>query len=362
MKTIFIVDDDESNLELLKDLLMDDYEVACFLSPSQCLEHFELSPADIVLLDVNMPEISGLDLCKKLLAVVPECPILFISGYVSDKDRIAGYEAGGYDYISKPINLKELVRKLDIIAKSLESKSEIIAEKDNMTSAFMDALTSSGEQGIILQFASRIFELRDYQGLAEEVLSSIEQFDLRANVLIKGKQDTVYQSCTGACSPMIINVLELLREKQRIYEFNGRVQFNEKNISVLINEQPDDPEVAGRFKDHILLLLRIASECVKNLDMRVDNVRLLDNMREISADLKAADSSLRQRVFTSLDEINGEIDRIESDVQFFALSEEQEQKLLASLAKTIELARISSDKTVLECNRLSDIVTRLNQV
>ena len=83
-----------------------------FYDAEQCLAEFSKTPADIVISDVNMPKMNGLELCRQLLEIEPDCPVLFISGKMSDEEKIAGYEAGGYDYLTKPYSLKELLAKL----------------------------------------------------------------------------------------------------------------------------------------------------------------------------------------------------------------------------------------------------------
>ena len=62
---------------------------------------------DIILLDVNMPKLNGLEVCKKIREFV-SCPILFLTANVDDVDKINGFSAGGDDYITKPFSLDEL--------------------------------------------------------------------------------------------------------------------------------------------------------------------------------------------------------------------------------------------------------------
>lgn len=359
---IYVIDDEEINLEILQGILEEHYDVTCFSEPHSCLDEFGFSPADIVLLDVDMPVMDGLETCRHIIEMEPNCPVLFISSKVSDEDRIAGYEAGGFDYLSKPYNGEELLKKIELVVKGIEYRAELNEEKDNITTAFMDAITGSGEQGVLLHFASRAFEVKTYHELAQTVAGALEQFNLKASILIGGEQAIEFGSTSGGfCSPIECNTLELLRKTKRIYEFNGRYQFNEKNISLLIKNMPDDEEITGRFRDHILLLLRIASSCVDSLDAYFSNNLLVERLKNISDKLSNAESSVRRNIFSTLSLIDSEVTRIENEIQFLALSEEQENLLTLSLAKTLEVATQSSNETATECDNLTAIVNYITK-
>lgn len=357
---VFVVDDEEINLDLLEGILEEPYEVHRFLSPIECVSAFESEPADIVLLDVSMPEQSGLETCRQIMAIDDKCPVLFISGKVNEKDRLAGYDAGGYDYIAKPFSGNELLAKMELIVKELQRSAEIIEEKEGITAAFMDAVTGQGEQGLVLQFAGNVFSVTSYLDLAKTIVETCDQFEIKVSMLIEGKQNGVYWSSNGDCSPMERNVIELLRKTQRIYEFNGRFQFNEKNVSLLVKNMPEDEEIVGRLRDHILLLLRMATSCVDSMDAANKNIQLIKQIKETSDELLSAEKLARSSVFDSLSMLTEQITRIEEEVQFFALSQEQEDQLITSLDTALHETSQSSDRTAAVCDQLNVLVAKLN--
>lgn len=360
--TVFIVDDEEINLDLLEGLLEETYEVRRFLNPIECVSAFEYEPADIVLLDVSMAQQSGLETCQQLIELDDKCPILFISSKINEEDRLAGYHVGGYDYIAKPFNGSELLAKLALIVKELQRNHEINEEKEGITAAFMDAVTGQGEQGLVLQFASSVFTVTTYPELAKILIETCEQFELNVSVLIEGKQNVVYWSSHGECSPMETNVLSLLRKTQRIYEFNGRYQFNEKNVSLLVKNMPEDEELAGRLRDHILLLLRMATSSVDSMDSANKNVQLIEQLKETSDQLLAVEKLVRASVFNSLTMLSDQISRIEEDIQFFMLSQEQEDQFISSLNIALSETSDSSERTAAVCDQLNVLVTKLNNM
>lgn len=105
--TILVVDDMTTTLLLLHDLLKDTYEVKIAKSGTKALEILE-SPNDIdlILLDIEMPDINGYDVCKRIKnnETIKNIPIIFITGRTSQEDEEYGLNLGAIDYITKPFN------------------------------------------------------------------------------------------------------------------------------------------------------------------------------------------------------------------------------------------------------------------
>lgn len=104
---ILVIDDEENIVNLLKDF----FEIEGFLvytaySGVEALKKIEVKP-DIILLDINMPEMDGIEVCKRIRDFV-SCPILFLTAKIEEQDRINGLMIGGDDYITKPFSIDEL--------------------------------------------------------------------------------------------------------------------------------------------------------------------------------------------------------------------------------------------------------------
>jgi two-component system OmpR family response regulator len=82
----------------------------------QALESFRRQPADLVILDIGMPEMDGLEVCRQLRKS-SEVPILFLSARDEEIDRVLGLEIGGDDYVTKPFSPRELVARVGVILK-----------------------------------------------------------------------------------------------------------------------------------------------------------------------------------------------------------------------------------------------------
>lgn len=104
---ILVIDDEVSVVSLLKDFFeLEDFVVYTAYNGEDALKKIDINP-DIILLDINMPEMDGIEVCTKIRNFV-SCPILFLTAKVEERDRIKGLMVGGDDYILKPFSIEEL--------------------------------------------------------------------------------------------------------------------------------------------------------------------------------------------------------------------------------------------------------------
>lgn len=104
---ILVVDDEKDIRSMLKDYFeLNGYEVWTAGSGSEALEKAQKQP-DLILLDINMPDMDGLQVCRRIRDFV-FCPVLFLTARVEDTDKIMGFGSGGDDYIVKPFSIEEL--------------------------------------------------------------------------------------------------------------------------------------------------------------------------------------------------------------------------------------------------------------
>ncbi|BCB20149.1 response regulator transcription factor [Bosea sp. ANAM02] len=82
----------------------------------QALDAFRRQPAELVILDIGMPEMDGLEVCRQIRRS-SEVPILFLSARDDEIDRVLGLEIGGDDYVTKPFSPRELVARVNVILK-----------------------------------------------------------------------------------------------------------------------------------------------------------------------------------------------------------------------------------------------------
>ncbi len=97
----------------------------------QALESFTKSAVDLIVLDINMPEMDGLECCREIRKI-SEVPILFLSSRDDEIDRILGLEIGGDDYVTKPFSPRELVARVNVILKRTLSNGTNNTKSDDV--------------------------------------------------------------------------------------------------------------------------------------------------------------------------------------------------------------------------------------
>src|SRR3990167_3821970 len=112
---ILIVDDNPNNLRLLITLLSEQgYETRPANNGARALNTVQKQKPDLILLDINMPEMDGYEVCRQLKATpeTADIPVLFISANDELHDKVKGFDVGGVDYISKPFEPQELFARV----------------------------------------------------------------------------------------------------------------------------------------------------------------------------------------------------------------------------------------------------------
>lgn len=112
MKKILIIDDEFDIRRLLKESLeMEGYAACTAANGAEALLLLNQG-IDLVLLDVNMPDVDGFSLCEKIRNQVT-CPILFLTARTEERDKVNGLKVGGDDYIVKPFGMEELLARIE---------------------------------------------------------------------------------------------------------------------------------------------------------------------------------------------------------------------------------------------------------
>ena len=113
--TVLVVDDSPDNLDLLNELLKDDYKVKLANNGAKALVVAESGkPLDLILLDIMMPDMDGLEVCQRLMAnpATRHIPVIFLTGKVTVEDEKRGFDLGAVDYITKPISPPRLLARV----------------------------------------------------------------------------------------------------------------------------------------------------------------------------------------------------------------------------------------------------------
>ena len=103
---LLLVDDEPANLQVLRHVLQDDYRLLFARDGQKALELAKTESPQLVLLDIMMPGLSGLDVCRVLKSqpATKRTPVIFVTALADSRDETEGFEAGAVDYIAKPVS------------------------------------------------------------------------------------------------------------------------------------------------------------------------------------------------------------------------------------------------------------------
>jgi PAS domain S-box-containing protein len=124
-KTILIVDDTDTNIHILIELLDDKYDILASLNGHDAIEIINEEQIDLILLDIMMPEIDGYEVCKRLKenSKTKDIPIIFITAKTDEESIKKAYEVGGVDYITKPFKAIEVLSRINTHLTLAEQKT-----------------------------------------------------------------------------------------------------------------------------------------------------------------------------------------------------------------------------------------------
>ena len=346
--TIFAVDDDEIVRTIVESMLSGSYSVETFDSCESCLERLASRAPDLFLLDVKLPGMSGYELCKTIKSrpEIKNIPVVFLSGQDRPSDIMAGYEAGGEDFIVKPFNpiilnrQIENLRRVDEERKLLEGKAQSTEEMTEIVLANLD------EYAVLIKFLRQLNECNDPRSLLDAMFSLLKGYRLDTAIQLRLPDTDFTASAAGVNRPLEVAVMNNVRSMGRVFEFKQRAVFNFDAITVMINAMPvDDPEVCGRIRDNVL----IAAECAnaklqaqlvsaENAQSKATAAELLGSVQTALADFERRSLNAR---YQGSERIQHLLDQLTRAFASLGLSEEQEGRI-DSIVRT-------------ETNKLADI-------
>ncbi len=139
--TILLVDDEPANIQLLAGFLKDDYRLKVATSGKQCLQLSSQKPMpDLILLDIDMPEMNGYQVCEHLKqdANTASIPVIFVTAMQSDDDEEKGLLLGAVDYLTKPVRPAILIARIGTQVQLKKQHDSLLkmAMKDQLTDTY----------------------------------------------------------------------------------------------------------------------------------------------------------------------------------------------------------------------------------
>ncbi len=364
---ILCVDDEPVNLTIMEELLQDTYRLAIAKSGQGCLDEVDAQTPDLILLDVNMPDLDGLETCRRLKSrpETAEIPIIFVSALASNDELMAGYEAGGDDYITKPFSEDILQKKIEIVLASQRRRHELQSISNEAMEALKDTLSHTEELGVVVRFLNRIQGAGSLDELARNVFDSLREYKLDSSLLIMAEPENLVWFSDDIDRPMERQILDSLRGQDRVVRFGTRLAVNSDHATILVRNLPAEPERIERLRENLAIM-------TDGLDARIDSLqstRLLDERREILHRVLAAtrenlariDELHQQQKARSGDILAAMGDGLEKSLAGLDLSKRQEEALTRLIRNTSMQTAAIYDEGLQIDEQFEDIIDELSR-
>ena len=273
---VFVVDDDPMIRDIMCAILETDCQVVTFTSCEECQVKLASEKPDLFLLDITLPGMDGYTFCQVIKddAALRSIPVIFVSAHDTIEERVKGYDAGGEDFIVKPFEPEELLRKVKVSQGIIANQRALAGQLEEAEMLSSLVIASMDETGILLQFMRKLIAMESTEEITSETLELIHRYRLSGVVQTRLDNDTQTLSDTGKNLPLEVSVIEHVRDQGRIFELSRRSVHNFEHVTLMINNLPlEDPDYCGRLRDHLSVAAQGIDSRLQALQTKARNHR-----------------------------------------------------------------------------------------
>lgn len=243
---ILIVDDTIDNLRLLSKMLLEQgYEVRCVTNGTTALRGIKAQPPDLILLDINMPELNGYQVCQKLKEDIQttEIPVIFISALNETFDKVKSFLVGGVDYISKPFQVEEVLIRIETQLKSRRLQAQLQEKNYRLQQAEAELIQALEQERALNLQIQEMATLEERNRIARDIHDSLGHSLIALNIKLETSlalwQDNQQQSymCLQEAKQLGSQALKAIRESVALIRSEPlQGQLFKSAIAILIEE------------------------------------------------------------------------------------------------------------------------------
>ncbi len=268
-KLVLAIDDDKYVHHIIEESLAGFCKIIHAKDGDEGLRLTNKYNPDIILLDIEMPGMSGYDVCKtiKQSQNTQDIPVMFLSSKIELSDRVKGYSVGASDYITKPFNAEELIARIKVLYEYRQkcAKLKLDIAKANKTAEI--ALTESGDMGRIMRYVGQSYHANNFQSLSEYFFTFFAPLNLDVVVVFWYQSKGIFYSQQSGVCPLEQELLEQHRHAQRFVDIGSSTIINYPKVSLLIKNMPvDNDALYGRYKDLFPHILEVTNEKVVTME------------------------------------------------------------------------------------------------
>jgi DNA-binding response OmpR family regulator len=237
---ILLIDDDTIVHKIAQRQLGKEYELFHAYSAKEGLEQITSTKPDLILLDIEIPETNGYQLCKQIRAdkQYDNVAIVFLSGKSAEKDIMLGYELGADDYIVKPFHIDDLLKKVKVLEQN-QSKNAALRRK---TTQSKDKTPSNAESGNelaqVMAFIEQSYPVDCLETLTNQFFTLTNNWALKCSAMLSHTGTETFFANNNVIKPLEQQILMLTKNSNRTLQFGNRMVVIYPNISVLVKNMP----------------------------------------------------------------------------------------------------------------------------
>lgn len=173
---ILLVDDEPDNIRLLSSILVQQgHRVRRAINGRLALMSIAAEQPDLILLDVNMPEASGYDVCRSLKnhASTRDIPVVFVSAQNEVFDKVEAFNVGGADYITKPFHIEEVLARIQHQLTIRQQKQLLVEQNQRLHQEICDRKQAQAETQLLLTTMQAVTEAADFEAALRAVVQEV---------------------------------------------------------------------------------------------------------------------------------------------------------------------------------------------
>lgn len=337
--TILMVDDDEFMLAFMEEALGQHYPVRIANHPETALGMMRAAPPALLLTDVRMPGMNGFALCEAVKAepALADVPVLFLSGLEGVDEHVRGYEVGGEDFVTKPVDPQILLAKVQRVLLSVSERRQLREQAGFASSTAMVAMSSMSETGMLLDALKQFNQCADYPALGQAMLAALQAFEVEGVVqLLPADAPPLVLKSHGQASELEVSVLNHMAGMERIVQFRDRLAITYPRLHLMITNLPlHDEARCGRLRDHLAVLVESAEVRLHALHFEHQSRRqggaIRDTVAQLGMVLSDIDRMQRQGRADATLHLNSVLERVEATLLSMGLTQRQENHIITMI-------------------------------
>jgi len=362
---ILVIDSDPNYGQIITQHLSSNFECELALTGKEGLEKFASDhPPVLVIVDLNLPDMNGLDVCEQLQAQKDQryCAVFIISSDDSIGSRIKSFETGADDFIAKPFEISELnsriLRTIEYVEQ--QEKLRILKEEGDETRKIANiAMAQASQYSYIMSFFKSLNHCQDSKQIAALFFQAMDFFKLSATIKITFKIIEHFDKNLADISPIEKDIYDVLENHGRIYEFGKRLLINGRNVSFLVKNLPHDEHAAGEARDFLAVM-------VEGIEAKIDELEIKSAITDAKKDLSQAigniNNNLTQHRTTIHEVMSGMIADISSSYHKLDLNDEQETYFTEMVEKGSVQMNKTEDLLKVVQTELKDILDKMEKI